>query len=169
MASKKRSVRAGSKTVSAGAANRLDAFANVWTGVIPGTPAEVSAVETALGVQIPDALSGFLVTCAFGKPERPFYYSARHRVEVGMGRILPLKDQPKVSGIVAAALVRRRVIGLPEHLVPFAVDNGNSDVICVDSKSQSVIYWVHDEVPSERGRIVADSLQEFLSGLTDPP
>jgi len=150
-------------------ATKVEAYGNTWTGVVEGTIAQVRAAEAALGVKIPDGLSKLLQSCGCGEPARGFYYSKRFKVEVGVGHIVPLVDQPKINGIVAEASVRRRVIGLPDHFIPFALDNGNSDVLCVDLKTEKIVYWLHDEEPDERGQVVAGSLADFLSGLEESP
>jgi hypothetical protein len=147
----------------------VDAFGNTWAGALGGTREEVGAVEAALGVKLSDELAAFLQECANGKPARGFYFSKAHEIEVGLGRVLPLQDQPKMNGIVTDASMRRRVTGMPEHFVPFAVDNGNSDVLCVDTKTQQIVYWVHDGSPDDRGQVAADSLKTFIARLEEPP
>lgn len=168
MATKK---KLGAKVVPGAKAKTqdVDAFGNTWTGVLGGTRAEVEAIEAALGVKIPDDLAAFMQECANGRPQRGYYFDRAHDIEVGLGRVIPLRDQPKMSGVVTDASTRRRVTGMPEHFVPFAVDNGNSDVLCVDTKTQQVVYWVHDGSSDDRGRIAADSFAAFISALKDPP
>lgn len=164
MAAKKKTSTRGTA-----AGDDVEAFGNTWTRVLGGSRADVQSVEDALGVAFPGDLVVFLQTCANGRPKRNYYFDKKHQVEVALGRVLPLKDQPKAPGIVTDNTTRRRVTDLPGDLIAFGLDNGNSDAFCVDTKTGQVMYWVHDTSRDERAQIVADSLKGFLAGLTEPP
>lgn len=166
MASKKKT---STKSTTAVREKVAEAFGNTWTRVLESSRADVQAVEDALGVAFPDDLVRFLQSCANGRPTRNYYFDKKHQVEVGLGRVLPLRDQPKAEGIVTVATTRRRATALPKGLIPFGFDTGNSDTLCVDTQTGHVVYWVHDTASDERGKIVADSLKVFLEGLAAPP
>lgn len=63
----------------------------------------VEAIEAALGVKIPDDLAAFMQECANGRPKRGYYFDRAHDIEVGLGRVIPLRDQPKMNGVVTDA------------------------------------------------------------------
>jgi hypothetical protein len=162
------SVPTGKKRTAAEQAPLVTAYENDWRGCLPLSEAELSAAEGELGVTFPDALRALFLTCNGGKPARTYFENEQIMVEIGY--LLPIRP-PKAAKRrsyeeIFAAL--RLKSGLPSALLPFAYDNGNAGVFCVDAASGAVVYWVHDE-PEDPTKAVADSLGEFLSKLTVPP
>lgn len=145
----------------------VSAYDNVWSGGSPATLDDVKAVAQALGVKLPKELVDLLHSCSGARPAKPYFFSKRLRVEAHIGEILPLTDLPKRRGLITRTMVQRQQHGMPAELVPFATDNGNAGLYCVDTKTQRVVYWVHGS--QEGAAEVADSLSEMLSGLEAPP
>ncbi|MEW5738871.1 MAG: SMI1/KNR4 family protein [Myxococcota bacterium] len=147
----------------------LQAYETGWKQVSGGTDADVQAVEAQLGRRLPAALAEFLMTCGGGRPEKNFFVGPESEVlDLGIGYVLPLRDVGKKQGVGTTNETWRAHQGLPQELIPFAVDTGNANLICLRLPQQDVIYWVHDE-PDHRPRFVAASLPAFLHGLGECP
>jgi hypothetical protein len=147
----------------------VEAYGQGWSGAVGGTEEDVKTAEAALGVRIPKDVAELLRTCGAGRPAKPFYFNAQYQREAHLGWIIPLKDLPNRRGLVTQCMVQRQVHHLPTELIPFAMDNGNSDIYCVNAVSGEIIYWIHDTPDDDRALRVAPSLSQFLTALTDPP
>ena len=108
------------------------------------------------------------MTCGGGSPAKHFFASAREDLELGIGYILPLRDQRKIEGVASECVRYRTHQGFDPSLIPFALDGGHANPICVRLPQRDIIYWLHDD-PENRIRRVAPSLGEFLSGLEESP
>jgi hypothetical protein len=150
------------------AARAIAAHGNEWTRIVPASIADIERVERELGVTVPEELATFWTACAGGYPRRPFYWSAEHNIEVHVGYVLPLVDAAKRKGVIATCRAWRRAQRLPSDLIPFALDNGNANLICARTPGCEIVYFLHDD-PDKPSNEVAGSLQEFLRGLTVPP
>lgn len=145
-----------------------DAYGNTWSRVIPGTPQQVAAASAALGRQIPKDLVELLVRFGGGKPAKDYYANHEHDIEVRLGYLLPLSDNGKVSGLATVASTYRKAQQLSQDLVPFALDNGHANLLCLRLPKLGVVYWLHDDHEA-RVRKVAPSLEQFLAGLSEAP
>ena len=156
------------RTKSAGNdANRKIAFGNEWRRVIGATEAEVANAESQLGVTFPDDLKSLLIICGGGRPKNDYCDSRKNNIEVSVGYVLPAREG-RVRGIVSECQSYRKAHQLSPTLILFAYDTGNANLMCLDLASGEVVYWLHDD-PSDRGRRVAPTLKEFLSGLKLAP
>jgi hypothetical protein len=77
-------------------------------------------------------------------------------------------SERRVATIAEYSTALIRSVGFPSTLVPFALDTGNANPICIDKQTNEIVYWLHDE-PQSRTRPVADSLDAFLAGLRPSP
>jgi hypothetical protein len=146
----------------------VSAYGNRWSRVVGASEEDLNAAEAALGIRMGDELRALFRTCAGGYPENSYYYNDQYDREVGVGWIMPLTDIPKHRGLIWQCEIQRKVHELPRELIPFAMDTGNSDIFCVNTVTNEVVYWVHDTA-HERGSAVAANLTEFLTNLTEPP
>ena len=154
---------------SDGKRSAVSAYGNTWDDVNAATAADVKAVETQLGVSLPIGLAELLMTCGGGRPTRNFFDGpANEAFELGIGHLLPLRDQPKKRGVASVCISYRTSQAMPAELTPFAYDTGNANPICLRMPKRDIVYWLHDE-PDERIRRVAPSLGEFLAGLGECP
>jgi hypothetical protein len=146
---------------------------NRWLDCAGATDEAISGLEPALGRKVPKPLCELLRACAGGRPERPFYCSAKHDIEVAIGRVLlvgPTRSRQQTVLGAFETLVRdsEQKGTSAADLLPFAVDNGNAHYLCLDGRGRVVYRILHEPAPDER-RIVADSLDAFLEGLEEPP
>jgi hypothetical protein len=145
-------------------------FGNVWEGCLPSTPASLDALEKVLSWRLTSPLRDLLARAACGRPRKNYYRNPRTGEELSVGCVLAVRKGAgrRVATIdeYFAALVRS--VGFPSRLVPFALDTGNANPICVDKQTNEVVYWLHDELQSSTRR-VADSLDAFLVDLRPSP
>jgi len=139
---------------------------NDWTECQPLTADDLQRFESTQNVQIPEPLKELLSKCNGGFPTNPVF--ANKRIEVEIGRLLPITPPPTFKGeSLEAVLEIVRSAKISEALFPFAYDNGNAGIFCVSLLSGEVIYWVHDE-PEDPLKKVAPSLEVFLAELESP-
>ena len=145
----------------------IEAYGTTWAECEPASSEEIAECEKRLQMALPEDLRKLLMTCAGGYPEHDFYENEEK--EFGVGYILPPVGDREVGGV---AIVKKELsnagVDFPAKLIPFAYDNGNANVFCLDAENGQVIYWLGD-VPSDRAARVAGSLEEFLTGLTNSP
>ena len=84
--------------------------------------------------------------------------------ELGIGYVLPAHDKKLVSGFASTVALYRAKQHLPREVLPFALDSGHANLICLRLPRRDVVYWLHDD-PDEPVRYVAPSLKAFLKGL----
>ncbi len=146
---------------------------NRWRGCVAPGDAALDRLDAALGRPLPPDVRDLLATCAGGAPERSFFMSPEHGIEVAIGHVLhvapPRNEARTVESVLSAiAADGKRSGASDEDLVPFAVDNGNAHFLCVDRSGRVVYRVLHEPEGTER-RVVADSLGELLDGLEEPP
>ena len=146
----------------------VSAYGNTWENVTEGTLADVQSVEGQIGVSLPPDLAEFLMKCGGGRPAKNFFESRAADLELGIGYVLPLREHPKKGGIASDCLRYRKHQGLDPSLVPFALDRGNANLICMRLPGRDIVYWLHDD-PDDRTRKVAPSLNDFLTELDETP
>ena len=149
-------------------ASVTDKHGNTWVGVAPASQRDVEAAEAALGLTLPAELAELMMTLGAGRPTRSYYFSRANDIEIELGYVIPLVAQPKIGDLVKECEIHRRVHGLAPELIPFALDSGHANLICLRLPATDVVYWLHDE-PEGRVRPVAPSLAALLEGLTEPP
>ena len=145
-----------------------DAYGNTWSRIIRATPKQLAAASAALGVQIPKDLAELLTRFGGGKPVRNYYANREYGIEVSVGYLLPFADKGKVSGLATTCLSYRKAQQLSQDLVPFALDSGHANLLCLRLPKADVVYWLHDD-SEDRVRKVAPSLENFLAGLSEAP
>jgi hypothetical protein len=146
----------------------VSAYGNTWENVTPGTLADVQVVEEQIGVSLAPDLAEFLMKCGGGRPAKNFFESRGDHLELGVGYVLPLREHPKKGGVASDCLRYRKHQSLDPSLVPFALDRGNANLICMRLPGGDIVYWLHDD-PDDRIRKVAPSLNDFLTGLEETP
>lgn len=145
-------------------------FGNVWQGCLPSTPAGLDALEKALSWRLPSTLRELLARAACGRPRNNYFRRPRTGEELSVGCVLAVEKSasrriPTIAEYSAALI---QSVGFPPTLVPFALDTGNANPICIDKQTNDIVYWLHDE-PQSRARPVADSLDALLAGLRPSP
>jgi len=149
-------------------ASVTDAYGNTWVGVAPAGRRDVEAAEAALGLTLPAELAELMMTLGAGRPAKSYYFSRDNDIEIELGYVIPLLAQPRIGDLVQECETYRRVHGLAPELIPFALDSGHANLLCLRLPAGDVVYWLHDE-PERRVRTVAPSLVALLQGLTEPP
>lgn len=135
---------------------------NEWSGCSPLNQGQVDATELALNISIPQEVQELLLRYNGGRPTRTYFSDAK--VEVELGRVLEMGASGAYETTHRAWATH---CALPVKVVPFAYDSGNANLLCVDTETGEVVYWVHDSEP--RRMEIASSLKEFLSRLEMPP
>jgi hypothetical protein len=150
---------------SAGAT--VEAYGNEWTDCAPADDEDVAAASKALGLKIPHQAAKLFKTCAGGRPKRNFHDGDTG--EIVIGYVLPLRKVGRREDLVTTCRrLRQFQKTFRDHLLPFAYDNGNANLLCIDTKTDEVVYWLHDN-HDHPVRSAAPSLNEFLSGLSPAP
>ncbi|WP_426735814.1 SMI1/KNR4 family protein [Myxococcus faecalis] len=147
----------------------VDAFGNTWSDCVPALARDIESTESAVGLKMPAELAKLFEACAGGSPERDFYESQEHNIEVSVGYVIPLQKAGMRDALTTVhQRIRKHQPTYPGDVFPFAYDNGHANLLCVKVKTGEVVYWVHDDA-DEPVRVVATTLQKFLSGLAEPP
>ena len=146
---------------------------NRWSGCLAPDPEALDRFEAELGRRLPERLRELLLACGGGAPETPFFSSMAHETEAHIGYVLPVDPgRSKRTGVLdALGWIRAdsaRTGSSAADLIPFAVDNGNAHFYCIDGEGRVVYRILHEPAGQER-RVVADSLEELLGGLVEPP
>lgn len=121
-------------------------------------------------------MSSYLATlgrfCAFAgevRRRKIFYDGERSDVlELALGYVIPLREFKKERPLAHVTGLYRKSYGLPANLIPFAYDLGHANLMCLSMTDGCVYYWLHDD-PDDAVKLVADSLEAFLSGLGPSP
>jgi len=166
--SQRKTIRKPGTARAKNAGNAADnAHENQWQRCLPLSAATLSAVEKQMGVSLPTDLKALVLSCNGGKPAKTYFVN--DRIEVEIGSLLPIRPPASHKGS-SFEHARERLVkaGLPSTLLPFAYDNGNAGIFCLDVKSGAVVYWVHDD-PDDPLKYVTASLTDFLSKLSVPP
>ena len=159
-----RKKKAGAKETEA----VVQAYGQRWKGVSEATTEDVEKLEAVVGAKLPAELKDFMRTCSGGIPEKDFYESDESDAEIGIGYVLPLREDRKRMSATAEIELYRDKQALPRELVPFAYDRGHANLICLRLKENDIVYWLHDD-DKKPIRYVAPSLTEFLKGLGECP
>jgi len=151
---------------------------NEWFEVVGASYDDLAAIERELGIELSVELRGLLHRCAGGHPTRSYFYSEIFGNEFMLGALLRVDDSvvlyESVRSAYRALQETAAFCGYPTRdvaLVPFAVDDGNSALLCLDEEGR-VIHRLFDdeEGPPDAGRwLLAKDLPEFLAGLSDCP
>jgi hypothetical protein len=160
--------RARAHKTGAKAGETVIAFGNEWRAVTPASDDDVTSAEKALSITFPAELRALLRDCSGGRPKKNYFLSRENNIEVGVGYVIPVLDQSRVRGLVSTCVTYRRTQALSPTLLPFAYDTGHANLVCLDTSTGAVVYWVHDD-SAQRIRKVAPSAGAFLSGLMRPP
>lgn len=152
----------------------LEYAGNRWYGCAAVTDDSLDRLEREIERKLPHGVRDLLRVCSGGRPESPFFESAKHRHEAVIGHVLlvvdegPMEPQSVPEAATAIAEDSKRMGTSAGDLVPFAVDNGNAHYYCLDGEGR-VVYRILHEPPGEERRLVADSLDQFLEGLEERP
>ncbi|MCP3059704.1 SMI1/KNR4 family protein [Myxococcus sp. K38C18041901] len=147
----------------------VDAFGNTWSDCVPVLAEDIASTEAAVGLKMPAELAKLFEGYAGGSPEWSFYESEENDIEVSIGYIIPLQQEGMRDALATVhQRIRKHQPTYPRDVFPFAYDNGHANLLCVKVETGEVVYWLHDDV-DEPVRVVAGTLQEFLSGLAEPP
>lgn len=144
----------------------VEAYGNTWTHVVPSTTDDLHRAQHDVGVLLPADLAELLQRCGGGHPMHDFFEGID--TEISIGYLLPLADHPKLGSLSSRVHTSRQVQGLPLDYVPFAVDAGHANVLCLHLPTGKIIYWLHDDQQAPL-RHIAPSLATFLSGLEEAP
>src|SRR5262245_1692614 len=130
----------------------------------------VAAVETVLGVKLPEDYKTCIMTCHGGTP-KPSRFTFRDQklgdMESCLGILLTL-DESDTENLVDTW--RDLASQLPRAIVPFA-DDGGGDFICFDYRdldqttTPSIVYWHHDRTLPESLTRLCDGFSAFISML----
>jgi hypothetical protein len=142
-------------------------YQNQWHRCYPLSKEVILDVEKLLRIEIPFELQTLFLNCNGGKPEKTYF--ANDYIEVEVGSLLPIHPPEFHKGESFETVYERLVrTGLPSKILPFAYDNGNSGIFCLDGVSGEIFYWVLDPL-DEPLKKVAISLNNFMTNLTIPP
>lgn len=155
------------KTMSK-AKKEVEAYGIEWRNVKPASPNDIASIEDKLKVTLPENLKELFKTCAGGYPSKNFYYIRDAKREASIGYILPVKEDKKISDVLTTYRNLHNIFDFPDDLIPFALDYGHANPLCLDIKTGEVIYWLTD-VPSNQMVKVSKSLEVFLEGLSEDP
>jgi hypothetical protein len=136
---------------------------NQWFECLGATEPALAQLEREIEKPLPRLVRELLAKCAGGCPVRPYFFSEKHDIEVGVGYVLPVDPGNTKRTSVTTA---REYISA-DDLIPFGVDNGNANFFCLTNEGK-VMYRPLDEIP-RASRMVADSLSEFIEGLAQRP
>lgn len=118
-------------------------------------------------IKIPNELQALFLNCNGGKPKKTYF--SNDSIEVEVGSLLPVRPPEIHKGESFEAAYERLIrSGLSCKLLPFAFDNGNSGIFCLDVDSNEIFYWVLDTL-DEPLKKVTSSLQDFINNLVFPP
>lgn len=147
--------------------NAVIYLGNQWDQCLPLSEDTILEVEKEMGISLPQNLKNLFVACNGGEPKKS--YLATDRYEVVVGSLLPIRPPKSYKGDNFEDMYNEMIkLGLSSTLLPFACDNGNSGIFCLNSANGEIVYWVQDDLKYPIKKIV-NSLSDFLSGLETPP
>ena len=140
------------------------------------SPEAIAEFEARRGVLLPAEYKAFLLKSNGGRPtpdvcEVPGWHGRGSE----LGSFYGIHEGPKTKRLDLACDVYDERI--PGDLIPIA-DDANGNAICIGWKGKragKIYFWDHEDELDENGEfvqdyrnvfLVADSLQEFLDGLT---
>ena len=145
-----------------------DVWGNEWDRCWSLSEADLAATEAKLKLVFPDELRRLYLSCNGGRPKLTYFSNGK--IEVEIGSVLPIHPPASFKGTTFEA-ARRHLskTGRPPGFLPFATDNGNAGIFCLDVASGAIVYCVDDDDPSDLNKPVAASLTQLLSKLKVPP
>jgi cell wall assembly regulator SMI1 len=132
----------------------------------PTDPRSMRAVESALGVVLPDDYRAFILAHGGGAPsETAFALDDARKGGAGLGEFLRADEQGGAASLLEA---RRLLPRLPGEIVPIAAGAGG-DYVCLDYRRgprPTVVYWHHERAGArDEYTHVANRFSEFLELL----
>lgn len=145
------------------------------TGMEPVSDADIALLEQRLGGKAPASYADFMKT--YGSVEFAFrikngfdyVYRMDDRTEQRSEAISFIKS-PEQALKYYDGLRKDPKINMPEHLLPFAMDYGQGELLIeFGQPTERVYYWSFDNHDWETGTtrlgFVADSFTDFINGL----
>lgn len=145
-----------------------DNWGNQWDKCRPLSENDLAAAEARTKQAFPHELRTLFLSCNGGRPKLTYFSNGK--IEVEIGALLPISPPASFKGTsFDAARLHLAKTGRPPGFLPFALDNGNDGILCLDVASGAIVYCVDDDDPSDLNKPVAASLTELLSRLQEPP
>ncbi len=135
------------------------------------TREEIGAIESELGITLPDSFVEHYLAFNGGIPSKPYFYSEEEDVETGIQIFSPIKycfDNLNLKTVEQKYVFFKEKSKLMCRYLPFANDYG-SNQICMnlDNGKIYIVYMDKGELDQECFQYLANDFTEFLDGLSE--
>lgn len=135
------------------------------------TREEIEAVESELGITLPDSFVDHYLVYNGGIPSKPYFYSEEEDVETEIQIFSPVKY---CFGNLNLKTVEQKYVFFKEksklmcRYLPFANDYGSNQIcINLDDGKIYIVYMDTGELDQKCFQFLANDFTEFLNGLSE--
>lgn len=135
------------------------------------TREEIEAIESELGVTLPDSFVDHYLVYNGGIPSKPYFYSEEEDVETGIQIFSPIKycfENLNLKTVEQKYVFFKEKSKLMSRYLPFANDYGTNQIcINLDDGKIYIVYMDTGELDQKCFQFLANDFSEFLNGLSE--
>ena len=135
------------------------------------TGEEIEAIESELGVTLPDSFVDHYLVYNGGIPSKPYFYSEEEDVETGIQIFSPIKycfEKLNLKTVEQKYVFFKEKSKLMCRYLPFANDYGSNQIcINLDDGKIYIVYMDTGELDQKCFQFLANDFTEFLNGLSE--
>jgi len=135
------------------------------------TREDIEAIESELGITLPDGFIDHYLVYNGGIPSKPYFYSEKEDVETEIQIFSPIKycfKNLNLKTVEQKYIFFKEKSKLMSHYLPFANDYGSNQIcINLDDGKIYIVYMDIGELDQKCFRFLANNFTEFLNGFSE--